>query len=77
MTRPATGDTQPTEREYEVLELLADANPIKAIADALDISPRTVETHLANVATRLHAPKGKSPRVWLARWYWEYKGKKP
>jgi DNA-binding NarL/FixJ family response regulator len=40
-------------RESEVLRLLADGLTDRAIADSLQISPRTVETHVSNVLRKL------------------------
>lgn len=40
-------------REREVVQLLAEGRTSKEVATALDISPRTVETHRANVMMKL------------------------
>lgn len=40
-------------RELEVLQFIADGLPYKQIADKLEISPRTVETHKNNILTKL------------------------
>lgn len=42
-----------TEREREVLRLVAEGLPTKQIAAALNISSRTVETHRANLMRKL------------------------
>jgi DNA-binding NarL/FixJ family response regulator len=42
-----------TEREREVLKLVAEGLSTKEIADRLDISTRTVETHRANLMRKL------------------------
>jgi two-component system response regulator FixJ len=42
-----------TPREYEVLEGLVRGHPNKTIAYDLDISPRTVEIHRANLMSKL------------------------
>ena len=42
-------------REREVLEWLSEGNSNKAIARELDISPRTVEIHRANMMSKLGA----------------------
>lgn len=42
-----------TGREAQVLALLAEARSTKEIAESLFISPRTVERHTANLATKL------------------------
>lgn len=44
-----------TPREREVLEGLVEGLTNKSIADALDISPRTVEIHRANLMEKLEA----------------------
>ena len=44
-----------TPREREVLEGLVDGHTNKSIADSLDISPRTVEIHRANLMEKLGA----------------------
>lgn len=41
-----------TARELEVLALLAGGQPTKAIAAQLFVSPKTVERHIANLATK-------------------------
>lgn len=43
-----------TDREREVLQLVAEGYNSKAIADQLSISPRTVETHRANLMRKLN-----------------------
>lgn len=42
-----------TERESEVLALLADARSTREIADRLYLSPKTVERHIANLAAKV------------------------
>lgn len=42
-----------TPRETEIMESLADGHPNKAIANALGVSVRTVETHRAHLMTKL------------------------
>ena len=45
-----------TGRERDVLNGLVDGQTNKAIAEALDISPRTVEIHRANLMEKMDAP---------------------
>lgn len=44
-----------TVREQEVLKLLVDAMPNKAIASELNISPKTVETHRKRIMAKMGA----------------------
>lgn len=44
-----------TEREYEVLKLLAAGRSNKEIAQALAVSPNTVKTHVARLFEKLKA----------------------
>ena len=44
-----------TQREREILDLVAEGLSTKEIARALDVSPRTVETHRAHIAEKLGA----------------------
>jgi DNA-binding NarL/FixJ family response regulator len=52
-------------REREVLALLADGLTDRRIAEALVISPRTVETHVSNVLHKLGVRnRAEAARVW-------------
>ena len=42
-----------TNRESEILQLIAEGNSIKRIAEVLFISPKTVESHRANIMEKL------------------------
>jgi len=42
-----------TEREYEVIDMIVRGWTTKEIAGALSLSPRTVESHRANIAAKL------------------------
>ena len=44
-----------TAREKQVLRSVVEGKPNKAIANELDISPRTVEVHRANVMSKAGA----------------------
>ena len=53
-------------REREVLEWLADGSSNKVIARELEISPRTVEIHRANMMAKLDAKHAaEAVRLWL------------
>lgn len=45
-----------TSRELDVLQLIAEGYSSKMIADELEISPRTVDTHRANLMHKLEIP---------------------
>lgn len=49
-----------TERELEVLRLMAKGLPKKMIADQLSISPNTVVTHVTHIYEKLNAPNAPS-----------------
>jgi DNA-binding CsgD family transcriptional regulator len=55
-TRPETGGrgVRLTKREVEVLSLIAQGNSSKEAADALYVSKRTVDFHLANIYDKLN-----------------------
>lgn len=46
-----------TEREYEVLRLLASGRSNKEIAGRLNVSPNTVKTHVARLFRKLEAER--------------------
>lgn len=56
--RPAEGDRYAalTDREREVLQLVAEGLTSRAIAERLGLSPRTVESHRANIMAKLRIP---------------------
>ena len=55
-TRPTDDSTEPlTAREIQVLELLAEGLPNKAIAGRLGISDQTVKFHVAAISGKLGA----------------------
>lgn len=51
---PAAPKPQLSEREREVLALIAEGSTSKEIASKLSISRQTVETHRSNLMTKLH-----------------------
>ena len=51
-----------TPREMQVLELLAEGLPNKAIAARLGISDQTVKFHVASIAGKLGANRGRDVR---------------
>ncbi|WP_147123861.1 helix-turn-helix transcriptional regulator, partial [Nocardia neocaledoniensis] len=61
-TPPGTAPLTP--REYEVATLVADGLTNKEIAAKLVIAPRTVDTHVGNILTKL----GSANRAQIAAW---------
>jgi DNA-binding NarL/FixJ family response regulator len=53
-----------TEREEEIVKLIAEGHPSKQIADQLSISVKTVERHRANILEKL----GMRDRTELTRY---------
>ena len=58
LTAPATPATRPfpalTEREFEVLELLASGHPTRTIASQIGIAPKTVSNLVSSILGKLH-----------------------
>lgn len=46
--------TELSERELDVLKLIADGQSNNEIAESLIISPRTVKSHVSNILSKLH-----------------------
>jgi ATP/maltotriose-dependent transcriptional regulator MalT len=46
-----------SDREFEVLELLAAGRSNKEIASALNVSPNTVKTHVAKIFAKLEVTR--------------------
>ena len=55
-TEPANGDAQLTARELQVLQHLAEGMTNAQVAAELDLSPRTVKTHVQNLLVKLDTP---------------------
>ncbi len=51
---PKSSDEKPTEREIEILQMLADGKTRKEIASALYVAVTTVDYHLRSVYVKLH-----------------------
>jgi DNA-binding NarL/FixJ family response regulator len=56
-----------TVREYEVLQLLVDRPSNQALASQLNISPRTVEKHVASLLTKTDQPNRVALSAYAAR----------
>jgi ATP/maltotriose-dependent transcriptional regulator MalT len=56
-----------TEREVDVLRLIADGRPDREIAETLFISPRTVNTHVANILNKLGVSSRSAATAYAVR----------
>ena len=64
---PVTGDGPLSEREREVLRLVADGLSDAEIARRLIVSPHTVHRHVANIRTKLGQPSRAAAVAYAAR----------
>jgi DNA-binding NarL/FixJ family response regulator len=68
-TRPGSTLTdQLTDRELEILERIGQGEEIKAIAEALHLSPKTVETHRAHIKEKLHLKNAREVARFAVQW---------
>lgn len=58
---------QLTEREMDVLRLIAQGKSNKEIADALIISEKTVKTHVSNILSKLHLADRTQAAIYALR----------
>jgi len=56
-----------TEREQEVLQLIADGRNNREIADKLVISEKTVKTHVSNILSKLHLDDRTQAAIYALR----------
>jgi DNA-binding NarL/FixJ family response regulator len=63
----ASGLSQLSERELEVLRLIANGLENAEIASALDISPRTAKNHVSNILAKLGLPSRVQAAVYAVR----------
>jgi len=64
---PQAADTALSERELEVLRLVAEGMSNEEIADRLALSPHTVHRHVANVRTKLRLPSRAAAVAYASR----------
>ena len=60
-------NNQLTNREREVLYLLASGHTDRRIAESLTISPRTVNRHVSNIFAKLDVPSRAAAAVHAVR----------
>jgi DNA-binding NarL/FixJ family response regulator len=57
-----------TDREIEVLERIGKGEEVKAIAKALNLSPKTVETHRAHIKEKLNLSNARQVTRYAVQW---------
>lgn len=62
-----SNDAALTQREHEILDLIAEGLSNKLIARALDISPGTVKVHVKNVLRKLNLNSRLEAAVWALK----------
>lgn len=64
----ASPTDQLTDRELEILERIGQGEEVKAIAEALHLSPKTVETHRAHIKEKLHLKNAREVARFAVQW---------
>jgi DNA-binding NarL/FixJ family response regulator len=59
---------QLTDREIEILERIGKGEEVKAIAEALHLSPKTVETHRAHIKEKLKLRNAREVARFAVQW---------
>ncbi len=68
-TSPGGSPTdQLTDRELEILERIGKGEEVKAIAKALHLSPKTVETHRAHIKEKLNLSNARQVARFAVQW---------
>lgn len=57
-----------TDRELEILERIGRGEEVKEIAKALNLSPKTVETHRAHIKEKLKLPNARQVARYAVQW---------
>ena len=71
LTKAAPGGSltdQLTDRELEILERIGKGQEVKAIAKALHLSPKTVETHRAHIKEKLNLSNARQVARFAVQW---------
>lgn len=64
----ATPTDQLTDRELEILERIGQGEEVRAIAEALHLSPKTVETHRAHIKEKLNLKNAREVARFAVQW---------
>ena len=57
-----------SDREIEILERIGKGEEVKSIAKALNLSPKTVETHRAHIKEKLKLPNARQVARYAVQW---------
>jgi DNA-binding NarL/FixJ family response regulator len=57
-----------TDREIEILERIGKGEEVKGIASALNLSPKTVETHRAHIKEKLKLTNARQVARYAVQW---------
>ena len=57
-----------SDRELEILERIGKGEEVKEIAKALNLSPKTVETHRAHIKEKLHLANARQVARYAVQW---------
>src|ERR1700682_1949833 len=57
-----------SDRELEILERIGKGEEVKEIARALNLSPKTVETHRAHIKAKLHLTNARQVARYAVQW---------
>src|SRR5206468_9657202 len=57
-----------TDRELEIFERIGKGEEVKSIAKALHLSPKTVETHRANIKEKLNLLNARQVARYAVQW---------
>ncbi len=68
MTPGASPTDQLTDRELEILERIGNGEEVKAIAKALHLSPKTIETHRAHIKEKLKLENARQVARFAVQW---------
>jgi DNA-binding NarL/FixJ family response regulator len=57
-----------SDRELEILEMIGTGKEVKAIAQALHLSPKTVETHRSHIKEKLNLQNARQVARFAVQW---------
>jgi DNA-binding NarL/FixJ family response regulator len=57
-----------TDREFEIFEMIGKGHEVREIADALGLSPKTVETHRTNIKEKLKLKNARQVARLATQW---------